>query len=237
MKIIFLNVWHGNQKEQLKEFITEHRDTTDIFCFQESHYPAYEELKQELFSDFENVQTLVKKKKLGETDLSMLWSNETFYKKDFTLAKETVLFEDNYECGLGLVTHFVTGDKRLVVGNIHGFPWPGEKLDTEIRLYQTQTILEYFDKENGTKVIGGDFNLLPDTRSIDLFAEGGYQNLIKNFSIETTRNELSWSKYPNNPKQLYADFTFVSPDVKVKSFEVPKNEVSDHLPMILEFDL
>jgi hypothetical protein len=30
---------------------------------------------------------------------------------------------------------------------------------------------------------------------------------------------------------------FVSPEIKVKSFKVPDVEISDHLPMILDFEI
>ena len=37
-------------------------------------------------------------------------------------------------------------------------------------------------------------------------------------------------------KQHFADYVFVSKDVKVKKFEVPYLEISDHLPLILDFE-
>ena len=47
----------------------------------------------------------------------------------------------------------------------------------------------------GPKIIGGDFNLNPDTESIKMFEEAGYKNLIKDFKIENTRNEISWREF------------------------------------------
>ena len=77
-----------------------------------------------------------------------------------------------------------------------------------------------------------------DTESVRMFEEAGYRNLIRDFDIKTTRNQISWDMWPDLPKQLWADFVFVSPDIKVKSFVVPEDdESSDHLPMILEVDL
>jgi endonuclease/exonuclease/phosphatase family metal-dependent hydrolase len=38
-------------------------------------------------------------------------------------------------------------------------------------------------------------------------------------------------------KQPFADYIFITPDIKVKNFEVPDLEISDHLPMILDFDI
>jgi endonuclease/exonuclease/phosphatase family metal-dependent hydrolase len=87
-------------------------------------------------------------------------------------------------------------------------------------------------KTDGEKIIGGDFNLNKNTESVKMFEKNGYRNLIEEFGIEVTRNHLIWDLYPENI-QFWADYLFVSPEVKVKSFEVPKNEVSDHLPQVL----
>ena len=65
----------------------------------------------------------------------------------------------------------------------------------------------------------------------------GLRNLITEFNIKNTRNEISWAKYPGLPKQYFADFIFASQNVRVKKFTVPYNEISDHLPMILEIDV
>jgi hypothetical protein len=67
-----------------------------------------------------------------------------------------------------------------------------------------------------------------------MFKNNGYKNLIGDYQIITTRNNLAWSLYPD--KQYFADYVFASPEIKVKSFEVPNNEVSDHLPLILEIE-
>lgn len=64
--------------------------------------------------------------------------------------------------------------------------------------------------------------------------EENYRNLIKEFNIEKTRSKLSPYAGKSN-FQKFADYIFVSEDVNVTRFEVPDLEISDHLPMILEF--
>jgi endonuclease/exonuclease/phosphatase family metal-dependent hydrolase len=74
-----------------------------------------------------------------------------------------------------------------------------------------------------------------------MFEEAGYKNLIKEFNIKNTRNNTCWEQFKEDVKisgkQHFADYCFTSHDVKVKSFEVPYNEVSDHLPLILDIDI
>ena len=76
----------------------------------------------------------------------------------------------------------------------------------------------------------GDFNLRPDTRSIGLFDEH-LSNLIRKYNIKSTRT--SYCPYPIR----HADYVFVNDWVKVKSFEVLPDEVSDHNPLMLDFNL
>src|SRR3989344_1806502 len=115
-----------------------------------------------------------------------------------------------------------------IISHFHGL-WNGQgKTDTPDRLEQSRKAKALLDGVDGKKVICGDFNLLPDTESLAIL-EGGLVNLIKTHGITTTRSSF----YQRSDR--FADYTLVSPDVEVKRFEVPRVEVSDHLPMILEY--
>jgi len=71
---------------------------------------------------------------------------------------------------------------------------------------------------------------LPDGRSIAIL-EQGMENLIKTFNITSTRS----SQYNKDIK--YADYVLITPGIKVKKFQALPDEVSDHLSLMLEFDL
>jgi len=129
------------------------------------------------------------------------------------------------------------GKKKFWLGSVHGKTLPGDKLDTPVRLKQSEKIIDFFANKEGPKIIGGDFNLKPDTVSVKMFEEGGYRNLIKDFNIMETRNHLSWEQFPDKEKQHFADYCFVSSEIKVNNFEVPNLEISDHEPLILDFEI
>lgn len=135
--------------------------------------------------------------------------------------------------GLGLAVNLAPQVKSYAIGNIHGIWQPDDKLDSPGRLMQSREIIDFFRSRSGPVIIVGDFNLFPDTESIEMFERAGYRNLIKEYNIPTTRNRLAWERYPGNP-HYFADYVFVSPEVEIVSFEVINNEVSDHLPMVLE---
>ena len=135
---------------------------------------------------------------------------------------------------------FVNASKngaKFWIGGVHGKAQPGQKLDTPVRINQSAKILQFFKDKEGPKIIGGDFNLMPDTESVKMFEKAGYRNLIRVFEIKETRNRLSWEQFPNNEKQHFADFCFVSPEIKIQNFQVTYNEISDHLPQILDFEI
>lgn len=121
-------------------------------------------------------------------------------------------------------------DKDLTVYNYHGIWRPGDKKDNQDRLVTSEKIKRIMKNNTGEKILCGDFNLLPDTKSLTILEEG-MRNLIKEFGIKSTRSEL----YTKEHK--FADYTIVSDGIKVIDFKVPAISISDHLPMILEFDL
>jgi endonuclease/exonuclease/phosphatase family metal-dependent hydrolase len=114
--------------------------------------------------------------------------------------------------------------------NVHGL-WNGQgKTDAPERLIQSQRIRTFLDSIQMPKILCGDLNLRPDTDSIRMI-EKGMRNLIQQFNIRSTRT--SW--YLKEEK--FADYVFTSPEITVNHFEVLKDEVSDHSPLLLDFSL
>lgn len=228
MKIIFLNTWGAKMKDAMSAFLEGQSLSTDIFCFQEA-YEATKVLARETLKDYTEVAV---QKSMGPDEN---FFQATYIKKGISLLSSETVLEDEPDAGVELYTHVRFNDKDYHIGNAYGAWKPINKLDDPTRLRQSQKIIEFFKDKKGPKIIGGDFNLFPETKSIQMFEENGYRNLIKEFKITTTRNRLAWEMYPDN-KQDYADYAFVSTEVTVKSFSVPDLEISDHLPLILEIE-
>ena len=229
MRLISLNLWYGEKLEDVGKFITSHIEQTDIFCFQETQ--GTEAMLGRLI-DAEKFSFREVKKSASED-----YSLRTYIRNNIEIISVTELIKEPFEEGSALAMELVVGDVPLAVVNVHGVSQPGNKLDTPARIKQSESIIEFLkNKGDVPKIVCGDFNLMPSTESVEIFEKFGYRNLIKDHRIPTTRNELAWAKYPDN-KQLFADYTFVSEDVKVNQFVVPNILISDHLPMILDFDL
>ena len=57
---------------------------------------------------------------------------------------------------------------------------------------------------------------------------------IKKYGISITRGRISkWYGTPGEIK--FSDYAFVSPSIEIADFKVPDIEVSDHLPLVIEF--
>ncbi len=228
MKVLFLNTWGGKVREDITKFIEEQSRDTDIFCFQE----VYKEMKFLCRDILPNYQEMTAYKYVAEDDD---FPQATYVDKNITILSSGTLLKRQTNSGLGIYVRVRLGHNDLYVCNIHGLSKPVDKLDNPDRLKQSRRLIDFFKDKTGLKIIGGDFNLSPNTKSLQMFQENGYRDLIKEFEIPSTRNRFAWEIYPDN-KQYYSDYVFVSPDVKIKNFSVPDIEISDHLPLILELE-
>ncbi len=237
MKIIFLNCYSGHLEKALLDFISLVNEDADILCFQEVSVSLEKKISH----------ILVNYSKSFEIGFLLSDCNEEagqaiYVKKDLAIIKsEKILLHElkMRDIGFLLKVDIKIKNKILSVGNVHGTAAPGDKKDTDSRIEQSNLILNSFETK-GNIIIGGDFNLLRNTQSVEVFEKLGYKNLINDFNIKSTRNNIAWERFKNDPgfvKQFDSDYIFASDGIKIKSFEVPDVEVSDHLPLILEFEV
>lgn len=229
MKIVSLNTWHGKLLDDLRRFIKEQAKDTDVFCFQEmtpedAQRICMDILGPEFFLTFSF-------KLIDEHQFAVC----TFVRRQIKVMSHVSLYDGDGDAGAALVVELAGANGSIFVCSVHGLPEPGSKLDTPERLHQSRDIIEYFASVPGPKIVMGDFNLMPQTGSVQMFKNAGYKNLIEDFAIKTTRNHYAWDRFPDS-EQLFADYTFVSPEVNVTGFRVLDDNVADHLAMQLRVD-
>jgi exonuclease III len=248
MKLINLNAWGGVLHEGLFEFIKKNSTYTDIFCFQEifenntTSRPLLGKIRTNLFSDIKNIIPEFNGylAPAREDDVGGL---AIFIKKSFVVNKmdhiivfpmENVVTDQNHEDYISMgrdLQHleFNNLGKTYSILNFHGIWQAKGKIDTKKRIGQSHKIKKIFDEAKGARILCGDLNQNPDTKSMDILSEGN-MNLIREYKITSTRSSL----YTKPLKS--ADYIIVSPEVEVKDFKVLPDEVSDHLPLFLEFN-
>ncbi len=243
MKLMTLNIWGGHVREPLLKFIESHQET-DIFCFQEVYHRAEKKISTEdrfvslnIFSDLQAL--LPHHQAFFKPVVGNIYGIGMFIKKDITVLDqgEINIYENPLYPGLG-PTHSrnlqwvqcQTKSQIYSIINVHGL-WNGHgKTDAPERIVQSQKIKAFMETIKTPKILCGDFNLRPDTQSLKML-EHGMENLIQTFNVKSTRTSL-YSK-----DEQYADYILISPEVTTHRFEVLKDEVSDHCPLILEFTI
>ena len=244
MKLMTLNIWGGKLSKPLLAFIKKYGKTVDIFCFQEvfhqgkSSYHIYADADMNIFTKLSNelpdhkgyftspqdnefglaifIRRTISIEKLGETFV-FRWKNARVGDDGKTLGKHIQYIQ------------FRQNSVRFTIVNFHGLWIGGDKNDTPDRIKQSENIVDFMKTVNGKSILAGDYNLLPNTKSMKLL-EKQLRNLISEYNVETTRN-LFYTR-----PEKYADYILVSPDINVIDFKVLPDVVSDHLPLFMDFN-
>lgn len=125
-----------------------------------------------------------------------------------------------------------SSEPNLRLLNYHGI-WSRDKRGNEHTLEANKRILSIAKEVDYPVIICGDFNLYPDTRDMKIFYKD-FESLVNSHEIISTRPETNeLTKHGRN----VVDHILVSKGITTNSFKVIDNEVSDHLPLVLDFDL
>ncbi|MBI4162931.1 MAG: endonuclease/exonuclease/phosphatase family protein [Candidatus Aenigmarchaeota archaeon] len=233
------------------DFLKEQSDA-DIFCFQEvmkseAKYVSADGFHSDIYSDLEKIlpehhgffasmrKGIAGFEPLEFADFDADLGTAIFVKKNLKFENHgmDIVHQGNIngrdlriDCPRGL-QHVTLGNTTIF--NFHGIStWPKTE-DSEARIIQSKNIRSVIDEFKCRKIVCGDFNLAPETKSMDII-EKGMNNLIKPYGIKSTRSSIFKKEYK------FSDYVLTTPDIKVNSFKVPDVVVSDHLPLILEFE-
>lgn len=242
MKLITLNLWGGHLRNPLLKFFHHHRNI-DIFCLQEVYHNANRKINEEdrelslnIFSDLQKLlphhYAIFKPALENVYGLAMLVTNSI----DILGEGEINIHERQHYPGVGLNhprnlqwLECKFNHRIYSIMNVHGL-WTGQgKRDTPERINQSQRIRQFMNTINTPIILCGDFNLRPDTQSMEML-EPNMVNLIKTHKIRSTRT----SYYKKDER--FADYMLTSPQIQINEFKVMEDEVSDHSPLFLDFD-
>lgn len=260
MKLLTLNIWGGRVYKPFLQFIKENSKSVDIFCFQEvlqsSESKFSHEIKTDIYSDISKIlkdyvgffaPTFTGYDTLKKVDFELAFGQAAFIKKNIELISEETIFvhgKFDYKPPVAVEgikdamdlprnIHLIkikVNRKEILIGNLHGYWLPDNKHDSPSSVKQMKKVKKIFSSFHGPKILAGDFNLRPDTKSIKML-ESDMKNLIIEYGIKSTRSNL------HTRPEKFADYIMVSDKVQVNNFEVIDRHISDHLPLLLDFSV
>lgn len=101
-------------------------------------------------------------------------------------------------------------------------------LGARTRHQQLSALYELIKKTERPCLVAGDFNMLWGETEIDMFlAATGLQNA----------NVEGLPTYPSKNPHRHLDFILHSKGIKIRNFQTPQVRFSDHLPVLVDFDV
>ncbi|HET9098504.1 MAG TPA: endonuclease/exonuclease/phosphatase family protein [Candidatus Saccharimonadales bacterium] len=241
MRLLQLNAWGGRLEKQILDLIN--KEQPDILCLQEAVslpggsngglFLTVEEMKSNTgmnlsYAPVFSFKYMKRNAAFGNAILSKqkYLTQQTLFtnlehKDDFDFAT------DDYNIRNLLHVSINYEGEQLHVLTHHGHHVPHHKQGDADSLRQCRQIAEYIKGLKGKIILTGDFNLEPDSASIEQLNEI-LTNLSLKYNLSTTRTQLTH-------KTEVCDYIFVSNDIDIKSFRAPDDIVSDHKALVLDF--
>lgn len=127
--------------------------------------------------------------------------------------------------------YFTKGVKRLVIElELESLTIFLVHLALGFRVRQCQ-LTDLYDLVNGTPkphIVAGDFNALWGAREMNLFLAA---------TRLASANGAGAPTFPSWAPRHQLDFILHSPDIRPRAFQTPSTVLSDHLPLVFDFDL
>lgn len=243
MKFLQLNFWQGRLITNAIRFLK--AESPDIINLQEvyAHGPNInslgfnnlEELQKNLeykYTYYEPFQTF----RFGNSKVSyglLILSKYEIIKKEALFTN--LIYNSNFTYGsddfnIRCLQHAAIKTPKGILHdyNYHGVWVPEGKEGSSVTESHSHKILDEMRNAKGLKILSGDFNVTPASKTIKII-EREYSNLVLKHGIQTTRNLLS-----KRPHEV-VDYIFINETIKPYSLSAATEIVSDHRALILEF--
>lgn len=169
---------------------------------------------------------------LTKSRYQILRGKNVFIENDLVYGMDWSTWPEVDSRSVQVIDLFIEDQKMVRILNLHG-RWSRGKKGSQKTKEACRMIKDLANESGIPSIICGDFNLFPDTESMNVL-NSSFRSLVDEYNIKTTRpssNEL------HDKKRNVVDYIFVSEGIIVNEFKVIDSDVSDHLPLVIDFDL
>jgi endonuclease/exonuclease/phosphatase family metal-dependent hydrolase len=251
MKIVQLNIWQGRLLRQVLEFLRKERP--DFVCMQEVYSSKIDNSSQDFLRSFERIQALFpnyhgyfsarydlpvldEKARYGIGMLSRfpITDTETLFvvgsRKSFATAAELAAHQGQKEpCNLQRVIVRIDSDTSFCLINHHGY-WEPNGMGTDANVRAMEKVGEIVRNSPRPLILAGDLNVVFESPAMKPI-QAQLNDLTQAYRLPTTLSEFG--KVSN----VACDHICVSDGIDVHSFHASDALVSDHMPLVMEFNL
>jgi endonuclease/exonuclease/phosphatase family metal-dependent hydrolase len=243
MKLVQLNAWGGRLEPQIRDFLQDEKP--DIVCLQEAIsfgndgsglFITTEQIQQianlphEAFAPVFSFSYMKGLAKFGNG----IFTNHPILKSDVVFTHMEHIEDFMWGEHSPNMRNFVhaeieVGESTCHVLTHHGYWISHHKNGTEDTEEQIKILADYISKLEGPVILTGDFNLVPESKSMAILNKQ-LKNLPLKYKLPTTRTSLTF-------KTEVCDYIFINETVKLKKFSCADKVVSDHMALVLEFEI
>jgi len=246
MKIVQLNIWQGRFIDQVTTFLKQ--EQPDIICLQEVYSSRLTNPLMPFFAGLERIQAMFpdyhvffspthQMKVLGEpvamgnaifsrlplSNTETIFINGQFHE----FAADSELQPNTRNLQRAQVE--LPNGKQLTVINHHGY-WEPNAIGSEITVQKMQLVADVVESSPKPVVFTGDLNI-----SYVSPAMKPLQILLNDLTLQ--HQTITTLSQFGKVKDVPCDHICISDGIIEESFTVKDNLVSDHLPLVLEFDI
>jgi endonuclease/exonuclease/phosphatase family metal-dependent hydrolase len=241
VKIVQLNIWYGILMPKILRFFD--RQQADVLCLQEVRSSPDASIE-----GFDNLELIQKKFNFPHVyyapTYDFMMMDKRVYFGNCILSRHPITHKEAVFAGSPYKADYKShqddpnvrnfqhaiiecNGKSYHVINHHGYFMQEHKHGCPETEQRMKVLHDYIAKLDGSVILTGDLNVLPDSRSL-VELNKTLDNLCIMRNVETTRNVNAKTKIE------ICDYIFVNDKVAVKDFQVCDDHVSDHLALVLE---
>jgi len=249
MRLIQFNLWQGRLLQPAIRFLEEEKP--DIICLQEVHSS---QLDQPMFSFFRSLEaireafpgyhdyyspvmgfpvagTLVQTGNAILTRFPITQARTVFVNGQYRSRHQAGDFTPGANLRNVQVVRLNVNGQQLTVANHHGY-WERDPMGSDTTRTKLQLVANELAKEQEPIILAGDLNVSYDSPHMEPLQTMLY-DLIGEHKVKTTLSILSAV-----PNDIPCDHIMVSDNLRARKLIVCDDVLaSDHLPLILEFDM